>query len=47
MVILKNWLVIKTITALEYGDYRIIYTLYENNLTILVTKAANRGQVYK
>lgn len=30
-----------------YGDYRIIYELNENELIILVTKADNRGQIYK
>lgn len=31
----------------EFGDYRIIYELNQNELVILVTKAANRGQAYK
>lgn len=31
----------------EYGEYRIIYELNQDELTILVTKAANRGQIYK
>lgn len=31
----------------EFGNYRIIYKLNQNELTILVTKADNRGQVYK
>lgn len=32
---------------LEFGDYRIIYELNQNELIILVTKVDNRGQVYK
>lgn len=32
---------------LRVGDYRIIYELNQNNLLVLVTKASNRGQVYK
>ncbi len=35
------------ITDFEYGNYRIIYELNQNELIILVTKADNRGQVYK
>lgn len=31
----------------EFGDYRIIYELNENELIILVTKASNIGQAYK
>lgn len=31
----------------EFGDYRIIYNVNEDELLILVTKANNRGQVYK
>lgn len=31
----------------EFGNYRIIYELNKNKLIILVTKADNRGQVYK
>ena len=31
----------------EFGDYRIIYELNQDELVILVTKANNRGQVYK
>ena len=31
----------------EFGNYRIIYELNENELIILVTKADNRGQIYK
>lgn len=30
-----------------FGDFRIIYELNQNELIILVTKADNRGQVYK
>mgnify|MGYP001053981625 CR=1 FL=1 len=32
---------------LEFGDYRIIYELNQNVLLILITKADNRGQIYK
>ena len=32
---------------LEFGDYRIIYELNQNEFIILVTKVNNRGQVYK
>ena len=32
---------------LRIGDYRIIYEINKNELIILVTKADNRGQVYK
>ena len=35
------------ITDFEYGNYRIIYELNQNELIILVTKADIRGQVYK
>ena len=35
------------ITDFEYGNYRIIYELNQNELIIIVTKADNRGQVYK
>ncbi len=31
----------------EFGDYRIIYKLNQNEFIILVTKADNRGQAYK
>lgn len=31
----------------EFGDYRIIYELKQDELIILVTKANNRGQAYK
>lgn len=34
-------------TDLEFGDYRIIYELNQNEVTILITKADNRGQIYK
>lgn len=33
--------------GLEFGNYRIIFELSENELIILVTKADNRGQIYK
>ena len=32
---------------LRVGDYRIIYELNQTELIILVTKANNRGQIYK
>ena len=32
---------------LRIGNYRIIYELNNNELVILVTKADNRGQIYK
>lgn len=32
---------------IEFGDYRIIYELKQDELIILVTKADNRGQAYK
>ena len=32
---------------LEFGNYRIIYEIKEDELLILVTKADNRGQIYK
>lgn len=32
---------------LEFGDYRIIYEVNQDELIILVTKAANRGQAYQ
>ena len=32
---------------LEFGDYRIIYELNQNEFIILITKANNRGQIYK
>lgn len=32
---------------LEFGNYRIIYELNQNEFIILITKADNRGQVYK
>lgn len=31
----------------EFGNYRIIYTLDTNKILILITRADNRGQVYK
>lgn len=31
----------------EFGNYRIIFELNDNELIILVTKADNRGQIYK
>lgn len=32
---------------LEFGNYRIIYEQIENEFIILITKAENRGQIYK
>lgn len=32
---------------LRVGNYRIIYELNQNELIILITKADNRGQIYK
>lgn len=32
---------------LEFGNYRIIYEIFQNELIILITKTDNRGQVYK
>lgn len=32
---------------LRVGSYRIIYTVENNILTVIVTDADNRGQVYK
>lgn len=32
---------------LRVGDYRVIYTINNSELIILITKIANRGQVYK
>lgn len=32
---------------LRVGDYRVIYTINDNELIILITKVANRGQAYK
>lgn len=34
-------------TDFAFGDYRIIYELIQNEFIILVTKANNRGQIYK
>lgn len=30
----------------EFGNYRIIYEIQNENLIILITKIGNRGQVY-
>ncbi len=30
-----------------FGSYRIIYEISQNELIILVTKADNRGQIYR
>lgn len=32
---------------LRIGNYRIIYEINNNELVILITKADNRGQIYK
>ncbi len=32
---------------LRVGDYRIIYKVEHNILTVIVTDAGNRGQIYK
>ena len=32
---------------LRVGNYRIIYEQNQNEFTILITKAENRGQIYK
>ena len=32
---------------LRVGSYRIIYEINDNELLILITKADNRGQIYK
>lgn len=32
---------------LRVWDYRVIYTINDNELIILITKVANRGQAYK
>lgn len=32
---------------LRVGDYRIIYRVEHNILTVIVTDAGNRGQIYK
>lgn len=32
---------------LRVGDYRIIYTLHNDNLIICVIDAGNRGDIYK
>ena len=43
----KNWWVVKMSIDFEFGAYRIIYELNQNELIVLVTKADNRGQIYK
>lgn len=32
---------------LRIGDYRIIYTVNDTELIVIVTDAGNRGQIYK
>lgn len=32
---------------LRVGDYRIIYSLNQSELVVLVTRVNNRGQIYK
>ncbi|MCL2638424.1 MAG: type II toxin-antitoxin system RelE/ParE family toxin [Oscillospiraceae bacterium] len=36
----------KDMYRLRVGDYRVIYTLYMNTLTITVVNVGNRGQIY-
>ena len=43
----KKQSVAKMNIDLEFGNYRIIYELNQDELVILVTKADNRGQAYK
>ena len=31
----------------EFGNYRIIFEMNKDELIILITKANNRGQIYK
>lgn len=35
------------ITDWGFGNYRIIFTVNKDEFIILVTKANNRGQIYK
>ena len=37
----------KNYYRLRVGDYRIIYTIENSILTVVVTHAGNRGEVYK
>jgi mRNA interferase RelE/StbE len=37
----------KDMHRLRVGNYRVIYTLYMNTMTILIVNAGNRGQIYK
>ena len=47
MEILKNFLVSVMNIDSEFGNYRIIYKLNQEELIILITKADTRGQIYK
>ncbi len=44
---IKKMVGCKDTFRLRIGSYRIIYELNRNDLIILVTKASNRGQIYK
>ena len=44
---LKNYLALEMNTDCEFGDYRIIYELNQNEFIILITRADNRVQIYK
>ena len=43
----KKWQAVKMNIGLEFGNYRIIYEIFQNELIILITKADTRGQIYK
>jgi mRNA interferase RelE/StbE len=32
---------------LRVGDYRVIYTVHDEVLTVVITTAGNRGDIYK
>ena len=32
---------------LRVGDYRILYEIHDETITIIITRAGNRGDVYK
>ena len=44
---IKKMVGCKDTFRLRIGSYMIIYELNRNDLIILVTKASNRGQIYK